>query len=550
MTTRYRTYQKEQTTRIWEDLSRGVVLLLVSFIPLLVSPLGAIAATSPGPDLTGRPIYAIECSQSNVFDTSDPTTASWPYRWANALHRTTREKFILSMVLFSVGDAWDPAVAAESARILRSLDFLNPVFIDARPEGDGVVVSVRTHDKWTLEIGAKFGVQGSRRAYSIQFFEKNFLGWGRGMRLEYEKDHERSIWTYVYSDPNLFGSRWRSRVLFANASDGRREELLAERPFFALATPRAWGGEWKHWRQTEHLYGDGERVAGGHREFRLLRLWWGKRLQAPEQTIRRLNIGFHLDDRKFSDWFWEESPDPFPTPDDVIISGPRIGFEQIKDDYRVLRGFRGWSGQEDIAFGAALRANMTISMPAFGGDIPRLVFDGKWRNRWRRGRWLLLGDFWTSGRLDDGSLVNAVAGFQAAVSQLGSRGLQARLRVEDSIDLDRENQLTLGADTGLRGWNPDTFDGTGRAVFNIQWRALLKEEFLNLFSVGIVVFADAGKTWGARFGPDTAGVRYDAGVGLLADMTHIGISNILRLDVAIPDDREGVTVIVTSTALF
>ncbi len=540
----------KRSTRNLSTNRRMRLALTIGVIMVVVSVSGSFSEETPQGNLSGRPILRIECQQSNIFDTSNASTSSWPYRWANALHVTTRESFIRSMVLFTEGDPWDPAIAAESARILRSLDFLNPVFIEARAEAEGVVVSIRTHDQWTLEVGAKFGAQGSRKAYSFEFNEQNFLGWGRELTLEYEKDHERSTWTYIYSDPNLFGTRWRGRLLFADASDGQREELLAERPFYALATPKAWGGEWRHWRQTEYLYGDGDRVAGGHRDYTLLHLWWGMRLPATEKTIRRLSLGFHRDDREFSDWYWETSQAPFPTPDNVTISGPRLAFEQLHDRYRVLTGFRGWSAQEDVAFGSNFRTGVTFSHPEFGGDIPRLVFDATWAHRVQRNGWLLMGDLWTSGRLDDGSAANVVTGFQAAASQLGPRGWQLRLRVEDSIDLDRENQLTLGADSGLRGWDPDTFDGTGRAVFNLQWRTLVKEDFLNLFSIGIVFFTDAGKTWGARVGPDTDGIRFDAGIGLLADMTHIGISNVLRIDVAVPDDGSGATVIVTTTALF
>ena len=38
--------------------------------------------------------------------------------------------------------------------------------------------------------------------------------------------------------------------------------------------------------------------------------------------------------------------------------------------------------------------------------------------------------------------------------------------------------------------------------------------------------------------------------GLLADLTRIGLANLLRLELAFPDDGRGPTVIVTSTALF
>ena len=43
---------------------------------------------------------------------------------------------------------------------------------------------------------------------------------------------------------------------------------------------------------------------------------------------------------------------------------------------------------------------------------------------------------------------------------------------------------------------------------------------------------------------------FDAGIGLLADLTRVGLANLLRLEVAFPDDGSGTTVIVTSTALF
>ena len=135
-------------------------------------------------------------------------------------------------------------------------------------------------------------------------------------------------------------------------------------------------------------------------------------------------------------------------------------------------------------------------------------------------------------------------------SQLGPRGWQARLLVETSRRLDLNRQLTLGADLGLRGWDPDYFDGTGRALLNIQWRRLIKERVLGLFSVGVVVFTDAGATWDPRVGPDTDGIRLDAGVGLLFDLANLSRSNLLRIDVAMPDDGSGPTITVSTSTIF
>lgn len=125
-----------------------------------------------------------------------------------------------------------------------------------------------------------------------------------------------------------------------------------------------------------------------------------------------------------------------------------------------------------------------------------------------------------------------------------------RLLADVSHQLDPQEQLTLGADIGLRGWNPDTFDGTSRALANLQWRALLKEDLFHVMAIGVELFADAGATWGARVGPGTEGVRANLGFGIIGDLTRVGVSNIARIEVGFPDDGSGPTVIVSTSSLF
>ncbi|BCW92603.1 MAG: hypothetical protein KatS3mg007_0497 [Thermoanaerobaculum sp.] len=162
-------------------------------------------------------------------------------------------------------------------------------------------------------------------------------------------------------------------------------------------------------------------------------------------------------------------------------------------------------------------------------------------------RWLSLG---SEGRLERGGVADAVTRLEAGVAQVGERGFRVRGAVELGHRLGLDRQLTLGANTGLRGWDPDTFDGASRAVVNAEWRRRLTGEVLHLAVLGLVVFADAGKTWGARVGPDTDGWRADAGVGLLAEVTRAAILRVVRLEVAYPDRGKGPVVLVTGVSLF
>ena len=118
------------------------------------------------------------------------------------------------------------------------------------------------------------------------------------------------------------------------------------------------------------------------------------------------------------------------------------------------------------------------------------------------------------------------------------------------MDLFGEVQTAHCFTLGLKVHQVHYFDGTGRAVLNVQWRTLLKEEVLGLFSVGIVVFGDAGATWDPRVGPDTDGVRVDAGAGLLFDLAHLGRSSLLRVDMAFPDDGSGPTFTLSTSSIF
>lgn len=519
---------------------------------MLLGPDGicrAEEAVNPA-ELEGQSIVSIVFVRRNIFDTTKPESDSWPYKAANALNIVTRERFIRSMILFTEGDEFSQSIAEESERILRSLDFLNPVYITARSVEGGVEVTVDTHDQWTLEVGGEFGLQGDRTDFGVVFSEENFLGLGRKVEVEYRSEEVRTTWNYAYEDPNIFGTRLRGKLRHQDSSDGYADEVQIAYPFYALGTKKAGGCEWTRTKQIDHLYANGDRAVSGRHNLDRWKLWGGVRLPGPEHRVDRLIFGYQRESERFGDWEVERTGESVPAPEAREIQGPFLRFQRITDRFEVLKGFRAWSAQEDVPLGPNFEIGVLLSPRGFGGDITRIPFDGSFRIRKRADRWLLLGDAWVSGRLDDGDARDVITGIQIAAAQLGHRGWQARLRYETGHELDRETQLTLGADTGLRGWDPDTFDGTSRAVANVQWRTLIKRDLLQLFSLGAVFFVDAGKTWGARVGPGTDGVRTNIGVGLLADLTSVSLSKLLRLEVAIPDDGGEYVVVVTGSALF
>jgi hypothetical protein len=502
------------------------------------------------PEFDGQPIVSIVFERYNIFDTTNPRTSKWPYRWANALHIKSRERFLRSMLLFREGDAYSTADAAESARLLRSLGIMNPVEITAREVEGGVEVVVETHDQWSLQVGADAGLSGNRGRFGFQLQEENLIGWGKYVNVGYDTDVERDTWSFRYQDPSLFRTRWVAEIGYQNRTDGFFKDIRLGRPFYSLATQRAWGGRWESDELTEHLYAENVSAVQGRRRSQVLRGWYGHRLGGGGGTTRRVFAGWDARDVVYDDWRWVDTGNPYPAPQDLLISGPRVGFELISDNYEVLHGLRSWFSQEDVGLGPNFRVGATFSGPAVGGDISRVLYDGLFNVARHSGRWLLMGDAWFSGRLDRSEPQNIVIGAQFAAAQIGVRGFQFRVLAETSYRLELDAQLTLGSGVGLRGWDPDYFDGTGRALVNAQWRTILLRDVFHLFSVGAVIFADAGTTWDARVGQDTGGIRADAGVGLLFDLSRLSTSNVLRVEIAWPDDGGPYVVSITGGAIF
>ncbi len=518
----------------------------------MVSSLVLIAALA-APDAAGvppgTPIVTIVVVRTDIFDTSDPATSAWPYRWANALHVVTRERYIRSLLLFKEGDRIDPAQLAESERILRGTGFLSPVTITARPAPGGAEVTVRTHDQWTTLAGVSFGLTGNRSHVGGSLSEDNFLGMGKQVLVEYDSSTERTVTTLRYKDSLLFGTRWQLRLQHRKLSDGKDDELDLAYPFFALATPRAGGVSWLRSSQTEYLYTGSHHAVAGTTDATSFEVWGGVRMPWDSGTTDRLTLGVFKDSADFSDWRWVDGR-PYPTPEGHFMQGVLIGWDHQVDRWLVVNGFHAWQRQEDVALGPNWNVTAGVSLPAFGGDRTRVKLTGALGLGFLSGRqysWVNLG---SDGRVESGGLANQVAHFEAGTARTGDVGWRVRVAADLGHDLDGDRQLTLGADTGLRGWNPDTFDGTSRVVANAEWRHVLTGEVLHLGIIGGVVFADAGKTWAPRVGPSTEGIRKDVGVGLLVESTRAALLRVIRLEVAMPDRGGKAVFLISGTSLF
>src|SRR2546426_2626258 len=147
-----------RATRRTMRLPRRPSLLLLGLGLVQTEP--ALATRPEWEGLRGRPVAEIAILAQEVFDPTRPEESSRFFVWANALHIRTRNSVIRRELLFAEGDAFEPRLAEESERNLRKLGIFQDVLLSAEPQGAGVLVQVRTTDRWSTKVLAEINRQG------------------------------------------------------------------------------------------------------------------------------------------------------------------------------------------------------------------------------------------------------------------------------------------------------------------------------------------------------------------------------------------------------
>jgi hemolysin activation/secretion protein len=105
-------------------------------------------------------------------------------------------------------------------------------------------------------------------------------------------------------------------------------------------------------------------------------------------------------------------------------------------------------------------------------------------------------------------------------------------------NLDGENQILLGGDSGLRGYPLRYQSGDARALLTLEQRFFTGLYPFRLFFVGAAVFFDAGRTWPGDGSGENLGWLRDVGVGLRLSSSRSGFGTVMHLDVAFPLDGD------------
>ncbi len=488
----------------------------------------------------GATIREIHVTVDNVFDPSNPAEDKALYRWANRVHVLTRETVIEDILLFARGERFVGRLLDESARALRGSGFISDATIEAGSYDaatNSVDVDVRVRDSWSLAFDLKLNRTGGQTEWGIGLSDSNLFGTGKTLEIGYQSEIDRDQSHLGYSDGNVLGSRVQLSAVYANANDGDRRELRVERPFFSLDTRWSLGGSVHDERRIDTMYDLGEEIDEFNHDIDAMGVQGGWSRGITGQHTQRWLAGVVSEEHVFS--ATTDVAQPLLLPPNRKLVYPWLGWQWVEDDFREMSELNDMGRTEDVALGTQVFVSLGFAKRRFGSDRDATLLQFTAQQGWEPGGpgRLLLLETGASTRREDAGHRNSEVYFAGNYYRrnLGNHLFSVRLAALATDDLDPENQVLLGGDTGLRGYPIRYQAGESRVVLNVEQRFFTELYPWRLFRIGWAVFGDIGKVSGRDpRATDPFGTLYDVGAGLRLSSPRASGRNVVHIDLAFP----------------
>jgi hypothetical protein len=504
---------------------------------------GAAGAACPSIaelEAQGATIRAVEVRQLPIFDDEPDLPAV--YRWADQLHIDSRDSAIESHLLFAAGDKVSQRRVDETLRNLRDLRYIREPAVRALDCRDGAAtLEVSAREVWTTNPGFSFGRSGGENSAGLKLEELNLLGFGKQLSFELSTNPDRSSYLLHWHDPDVAGSRWVNDFAYRDSDDGQGWSVLVERPFYSLDSRWSTGVALVEDETIEPVYRLGERVAGYGRQAEYAELRYGLSPGLQDGWTHRTIFGYRREHSEFA-----VTPDeaaPAVMPEDRLLDYPFLRFESVQDDFETTRNRDQIARTEDQAFGLHYAVELGWSTTALGADRDAALLHADAGRGWRLGPDdTMFADAALTTRVEGGSPVDSLLSASLRYYRQTGPGsiFYAGFYGAAGHELDADHELTIGGDTGLRGYPLRYQAGSGTALLTVEERFYTKYSLWKIADVGAAVFVDVGRAFGdTPLGPsENLGLLKDIGFGLRLGSTRSALGNVLHLDFAFPLDGD------------
>ncbi|MFT5211316.1 MAG: outer membrane protein assembly factor BamA [Flavobacterium sp.] len=489
------------------------------------------------PKVSGT-INNIYVRRLKIFDEERPEENNALYRFANQVHKLTGETYVRQELLFTEGDQYNDKTIEESARNLRELDHLIDASIRIVGNCDKKIdVEVVTKDLWSLGLDLSFGRAGGETTSRLGISESNLLGMGKKISITSKKNSERDSSRFTYRDNNILGSRYRALARIENNEDGSHQAVHFLLPFYALDSRQSWGFRLEKFDQIDTQYRRGEDVSEIRHEIQDFNFFVGKSAGIIDNVVKRWLLGFRYRNDNFE--AGDELPEPSHDPRDTTLSYPYLAFESIENRYTTATNLEQIYRTEDIHLGYTFRSSIGYSHKDIGADQSRLVFNSSYSDTliFDEENYLIhtasLSGLWN---LEEGASEDVLFLYKINYirRQKNKRAFVAQFSAAISDNLNSNQQLSLGGESGLRGFNRRYQSGDKRINLTLEERQYTDYQIFNLAYLGFAAFIDIGRAWqnGIQETPDK--LLANIGFGIRLASTKADGGRVIHLDLAYP----------------
>ena len=488
----------------------------------------------------GAVIGVVRVQTRNIFDESDPSENSSPYRLVNRLHAVTREEVIGRMLLFRQGEKLSQQKIDETERVLRTLRIINDVEI--RPgnyDGKTVDIEVITRDTWSLDFTGSFSRSGGDNKSKFGLRERNLFGTGIGIGFGRTSDADRNGTEFDVSYNQAFDGWTQLAYSGGHFNDGRRNAFVIDRPFYSLDTHYAARGAWIDDDRIDSIYNAGVLSSEFRHHQKAVDASAGWSPGLIDGWTQRFSAGLYLRDDAYRIEPGRTLLIPLPVDHDV--RAPFLRYEVVEDQYIKVKNYNRIQKTEFLPLG--FNAYLFLARSLTGLDSTHAdwlyaagVSDGTSLGSGQK----LLGRASVERRI--GSTATPLTQTSIGAQYYAPKGTDKLFYAAFSADRVSgggvADQLLLDGTQVLRGYPSRYQTGVNRALFTIEQRVYTDWYPLRLVRIGAAAFMDAGRAWGGQNqNTINGGWLSDVGIGLRVAVDRAAFDNVLHLDLAVPLNR-------------
>ena len=395
-----------------------------------------------------------------------------------------------------------------------------------------------TRDVWSLTFDASFDRSGGENNLSLGVRDSNLFGSGTEVSVRTKQDIDRDSNEIVYKNRNLRGTRLSTRLNYSNNDDGSEYVGLIGLPFYSLDSRRSWTVSFKQVEQANAQYFRGDDVSEVIHDHEDYRVSYGISRGLIDGVARRWSFGYRYQDSEFSES--DELPPPSVFPTDKTLSFPFLEFSSIEDKYVRRININQMHRTEDLHVGRSFFSRIGYSDEALGADQDRFVVEGEYSGTLHYDdRHIVINELSFYGLLNTETDKSEDVRIDYQLRYLLTRSKRisylARFAATYSHNLNTNQQVTLGGDTGVRAFDNRFQVGDRKFVLNLERRTFTDIHLFNLVRVGWAFFIDVGRAWD----PDTDANFDDdylanVGVGLRLASSKSNIGRFMHIDLAFP----------------